>query len=348
MDRAALRRDLLAWYDTRRRDLPWRRTGDPYAVWVSEVMLQQTRVETAVPYYEAWMARFPTVEALAAADEEDVLAAWSGLGYYARARSLHRAARQVVAEHGGRVPRSAEALQALPGIGDYTAGALASIAFGEAVPAVDGNAERVVARWCLIDDELTRAPGRRKVREAAADLVDPDRPGDWNQAVMELGATACTPTPRCDACPVQGHCRAYAEDVAADLPRRRGKKPPTTEPVHFALIMGDGRLLLVKRPDDGLLAGTWGLPGGPAGVPLPHLVSEQAALQVQLSDTTASARHVFSHRVWEMEVRMCHVLDVEPREPELAVQWVPLNRLDEVGLSSAMKKAVSAAGLPVV
>ncbi|PZN08590.1 MAG: A/G-specific adenine glycosylase, partial [Bacillota bacterium] len=202
-DPAEVRSRLLHWYDRCRRDLPWRRTRDPYAILVSEIMLQQTRVETALPYYRRFLERFPTVERLAAATEAEVLRAWQGLGYYGRARNLWRAARAIVQRHGGRVPAEWEALIALPGIGEYTAGAVLSIAFGQPVAAVDGNAERVLARLFGIDDDLSRAPGRRAVRERAAELVASPRPGDVNQAVMELGATICTPRePACGNCPV--------------------------------------------------------------------------------------------------------------------------------------------------
>lgn len=352
VDVARLRADLLAWYDAEARDLPWRSSEgaaagqpDPYAVWISEVMLQQTRVETVRPYYESWLQRFPSVERLAKADEDDVLAAWSGLGYYARARNLHAAAKLVVRDGW---PNGRDGWRRLPGIGDYTAGAIASIVDGEAVPAVDGNVLRVASRIGLLDDDVTVSAGKRAVAEAAGKWVDPDRPGDWNQALMDLGATICTPVPTCRDCPVSKHCGAFATGRQAELPRRTPRKAPKQESVHFGMVMMDGRLLLVKRPDKRLLAGTWALPGGDAATRLVDHVARQASLHVQVSASAATAKHAFTHRVWDMRVHQCHVLDVLPREPAWQVQWVPLNRLESIGLSTAMKKALSAAGLPVV
>lgn len=222
-----MRDALLAWYDAHARDLPWRRTRDPYAVWVSEVMLQQTRVETVVPYYERFLARFPTVEALAAAAEEEVLAAWSGLGYYRRARLLHAGVREVVARHGGRVPEDAAARRALPGVGAYTAGAIGSIAFDREEPLVDGNVARVLARVHGVGTPLGRADTEARLWAEAARLVRGPRPGALNQALMELGATVCTPrAPRCGACPIAARCEARARGDVEALPVPRAKKAP--------------------------------------------------------------------------------------------------------------------------
>ncbi|HET9551996.1 MAG TPA: A/G-specific adenine glycosylase, partial [Anaeromyxobacteraceae bacterium] len=208
---AALRRRLLAWYDASRRDLPWRvaqHGADPYRVWLAEAMLQQTQVARVIPFYRRFLEDFPTLQALAAASEEAVLARWSGLGYYARARALRRAAREALARHGG-LPASVEALRALPGFGPYTAGAVASIAFAIPAAAVDGNVARVLARLALVAGDPAAAPVRRRLQALAEALVDPVRPGDWNQALMELGATLCVkPAPRCERCPVAPLCEA--------------------------------------------------------------------------------------------------------------------------------------------
>lgn len=213
----ALRAKLLAFYDEHRRDLPWRHDPDPYRVWVSEVMLQQTRADTVIPYYERWLRRFPTLDALATAEPDDVLKQWEGLGYYSRARNLQRAARFVRERHRGDVPSEPSALRELPGVGDYTAGAIASIAFGRAEPAVDGNARRVLSR--LLDIADARPTGLNKVATA---LVPNERPGDFNQAVMELGATICTPrNPRCDECPIGELCRSRARGTQHLRPRIR-------------------------------------------------------------------------------------------------------------------------------
>lgn len=252
-----LRADVLTFYDRRKRDLPWRGEEDPYRILVSEIMLQQTRVDTVRGYYESWLQRFPDVDALAAADEDVVLKAWEGLGYYRRARNLHAAARVVRERSGGELPASAAELRALPGIGEYTAGAVASIAFGEAVPAVDGNVRRVLSRWHDVAE-----PSPRWLRDRAAELVDRDRPGDWNQALMELGATVCTPRePRCGECPVAWACGAHEAGTVHERPAPTKKQAPRE--AIFALCVlrtTGGAVLLQRRPAGGLLGGMWTLP----------------------------------------------------------------------------------------
>lgn len=253
-----LRRRLFAFYNARSRDLPWRREADPYRVWVSEVMLQQTRVEAVIPYYERWMRRFPTLDALAEADVDDVLREWQGLGYYARARNLHRAARLVRERYHGQIPGDLEALRQLPGVGEYTAGAIASIAFGIPAPAIDGNVRRVFSR--LLDDP---DPAPAELRRVVAALVPEDRPGDFNQALMELGATVCTPrSPECDRCPVAVLCRARANGTVAERPRPKRKRAlPEDDVATAVLVSPSGRYLLVRRPEEGLLGGMWEFPG---------------------------------------------------------------------------------------
>lgn len=264
-------RTLLAWYDEHKRDLPWRRSRDPYAIWVSEIMLQQTRVAAVLEHYARWMERFPTVGALARAEEPEVLALWSGLGYYRRARMLHRAARVVAAEHGGVLPRTAAELRALPGIGEYTSAALASIAYGEPVAVVDGNVERIVTRieglaplpgGVALDEAalnvLDPAALARAIREGAQALLDPERAGDSNQAMMELGATVCLPRgPLCLHCPVQPWCRTRGEH--ATVPKARQRRREIAYALHRS---GDGeRVLLRQRPAEAsLMAGMWELP----------------------------------------------------------------------------------------
>lgn len=324
---------LLAWYDAHRRDLPWRRDADPYRVWVSEIMLQQTRVDTVRGYYARWLERFPDVEALAAAPESEVMAAWAGLGYYGRARRLHAAA-QVVARDG--MPCDAAGWRALPGVGTYTAGAIASIALGEAVPAVDGNAIRVIARWLGLRGAADSGAGRRAIDAAAAHHLDATRPGDWNQAVMDLGSQVCMPVaPRCEVCPLQATCVARAEGAQADIPELRSKKRPLEVPMHFARITVGGRMLVVPRPDGGLLAGTWMLPGGAADEPLEDLVLAQTGLHIRLGDARP-AKHVFTHRVWLMQVHDAEVIDGTPQG-----RWVDM-AAPAVALSTAARKAASA------
>ena len=271
VDTAALRRELLAWYDAGRRDMPWRRTDDPYAILVSEVMLQQTQVSRVEEYWSTFLERFPTVEALASATEEDVCSAWSGLGYYRRARNLRKAAVLIV-ESGGGVPRTAELLRELPGVGDYTAAAVASIAFGESTPVLDANVVRVLARLRAESEDVARAPARRRLRAAAAELLDPKRPGDFNQAMMELGAVTCSPTsPNCDCCPVAKHCLARAVGDPAGFPIARATSRTNEMHETVALLVRRGRVLLTTAPDGrGWWPGLWRLPRivsvtGPAG-----------------------------------------------------------------------------------
>jgi A/G-specific adenine glycosylase len=256
---AAIRHGLLAFFDASARDLPWRRRQrEPYAIWISEIMAQQTRIDTVLPYFERWIERFPDVDTLADAPIDDVLKQWEGLGYYSRARNLHAAARVLRERHAGAIPDSYDALRALPGVGDYTAGAVASIAFGVPEPAVDGNVRRVLSR--LLDEP---APSASRLRAVAAALVPADRPGDFNQALMELGARVCTPrSPRCTACPVAQHCAARAAGTQEDRPARRPKQAiPRYDVATVVLRNSDGRVLLVRRPPHGLLAGMWSFPG---------------------------------------------------------------------------------------
>ena len=256
-DPSETRRLLLEHYDAHRRDLPWRDDRDPYRIWVSEIMLQQTRVETALPYYRRWMERFPSVEDLAESTEEEVLKVWEGLGYYSRARNLRRSARIVRERLGGALPVDQEGLRKLPGVGEYTAGAIASIAYGQAVPAVDGNVRRVLCRLFDAPD-----PTARELREWAGRLLDPERPGDWNQALMDLGATICLPrSPRCDLCPVEGRCRANLEATQELRPLK--KRRSTSREATFAVLVAhnlESELFLVRRPTDGLLGGMWEFP----------------------------------------------------------------------------------------
>jgi A/G-specific adenine glycosylase len=313
LDVPALRAALLTAYDRDARDLPWRCETDPYRILVSEIMLQQTRVETVTGYYDAWLDRFPSTEALASASEDEVLKAWEGLGYYRRARNLLRAARMVREEMGGRVPSTVEGLRALPGVGEYTAGAVASIAFGVRAPAVDGNVTRVLAR--LFDEPKPRPAW---LRDTAAGLVDPERPGDWNQALMELGATVCTPrTPACEACPVAGWCAARAAGTQVERPAPKKARPVPGAVIALAVIHDGANVLLERRPPEGLLGGMWAFPerrvpegadGGPAREAAVSLADERGlelrAEPVELPE----CRHRFTHldaryRPWAIEVR---------------------------------------------
>ncbi|HET7545802.1 MAG TPA: A/G-specific adenine glycosylase [Polyangiaceae bacterium] len=267
MHARAIGRALLAWYAQHRRELPWRKSQDPYAVWVSEMMLQQTQVRTVIPYFQSWMQRFPDVTALANAEESEVLHAWQGLGYYSRARNLRRAAQEMLRVHDGRVPERVSELLALPGIGPYSAGAIASIAYGHAEPLVDGNVIRVLSRLFALRGDPNKAPLKAELWSRARALVPAEAPGDFNQSLMELGATVCTPrSPRCAACPLAGHCRALAQDLVETLPELPTRAKAT--PVHAvsAIAMRAGRVLITKlRPDAPRWAGMWLFPNAEVG-----------------------------------------------------------------------------------
>lgn len=301
--------DLLAWFDQHRRDLPWRRTGDPYKIWLSEVMLQQTRVETALPFYNRFLERFPTVEDLARAEVEEVLALWSGLGYYRRARQLHAAARKIAAA--GEFPSTVAGLLTLPGVGAYTAAAVASIAFGVAAPVMDGNVERVLSRYLALADDPKGGSGRRKLLAAAEDLLDSQRPGDSNQALMELGATLCSPRrPKCLLCPLRSGCRAAGKGTQEDYPSARAKRASERHRLLVAVVESGDGVLLFRRPDDStLLAGTWELPWVTLeqdGVPLEG--SPEGALAARyggrwtLEGRAARVRHGITYRDLDVEI----------------------------------------------
>ncbi|HKY36375.1 MAG TPA: A/G-specific adenine glycosylase [Polyangiaceae bacterium] len=257
-----MRERLVDWYARARRDLPWRRTRDPYAIWVSEVMLQQTQVKTVLGYYERWMQRFPTVKALAAAEDADVLHAWQGLGYYSRARRLLAGARAVTERHDGQLPREVDALLALPGIGPYSAGAIASIAFGLPEPIVDGNVVRVLSRLFALRGDPAKAPLKKELWRLARELVTGDDPAALNQSLMELGATICTPaSPRCLECPVREQCQGLAQGLERELPELAKRKAATEVRTAAAYVREGGRVLLRQMPPDApRWAGLWVLP----------------------------------------------------------------------------------------
>ncbi|HPD17407.1 MAG TPA: A/G-specific adenine glycosylase [Planctomycetota bacterium] len=297
-----LPRRLLAWYSRERRDLPWRRTRDPYRIWLAEVMLQQTRVDAVIPYYRRFLSRFPTLTALAAAPLEEVLWAWAGLGYYARARNLHAAARRVVAEHGGRVPRDLEELRALPGVGRYTAGAVLSIAFDVPAPVLDGNVARVLARLLRLRGDIRAAATQRRLWRVAEQLIPSGRAGDFNQAMMELGALVCTPArPRCPRCPAARLCGAFLHGEQEELPRKARRGPVPHFDVGVGLVWRRGRVLIARRPPSGLLGGLWEFPGGKReeGEPLEETVRrevrEEVGLEIGRLSPLVICQHAYSH-----------------------------------------------------
>lgn len=313
--------ELLIWYEGAKRDLPWRRHRDPYYIWVSEIMLQQTRVDTVIPYFQRFIERFPTVTALSEAPEEDVLKCWEGLGYYSRARNLQAAATQVVERHGGIVPDNKAEVSALKGVGPYTTGAILSIAFNRPEPAVDGNVMRVLSRYFMIEEDIMKTGTRTLMEELAAELIPQGRASDFNQALMELGALICTPkSPQCLICPVMARCTGRLEGAEERLPVKTKAKPPRPEYRLTAVVEGGGdlagRVLVRRRPDTGLLARMWELPhipaaavagegaGLPDGPAMDRLAAELAGAGVIARPEGAmmNAEHTFSHIHWNLRV----------------------------------------------
>ncbi len=346
-----LRDRLSDWYRAHARVLPWRSEPTPYRVWMSEIMLQQTRVDTVIPYFERFQETFPTVGELAAASEEEVLGLWAGLGYYRRARALHAAAR-VVADRGA-FPDTVEGLLELPGVGRYTAGAIASIAFGIPAPVLDGNVARVLSRLLALEQPVDKPAGQRLLWGVAEDLVNPEDPSAHNQAMMELGALVCVPrSPRCPSCPLSEDCRARAQDQVERYPikgpRRRPKK---VRAVAGLLLDAQRRMLLARRPEDGLLGGLWEVPGGdwPERVSAPAALEqvwrERVGVTIEVGERLGEVEHIFTHRKLRLVVHGIEVTEGEPAArgyPEL--RWVDHASVSSLPLSRLTQKVLAAVG----
>lgn len=348
----AFRRALLDWYGENRRDLPWRRARDPYAVWISEIMLQQTRVDQVRPYYDRFMERFPTAEHLGKAPLEDVLKAWEGMGYYARARNLHRAAQRVVGEHGGQIPDDAARISDLPGIGPYTAAAILSIAFGRDCPVVDGNVVRVLSRLFHLTDNPAASAARKRIDGLAGRLLARGRAGDFNQAMMELGATVCTPRqPRCGACPVSPYCEAriMLPDPSV-LPRKRPRKQRPHHHVAAGIIRRKEEVLIVRRPTDGLLGGLWEFPGGVVGKGveeetfLAEEMKNSLGIDVRVDHAVATLRHAFTHFEMTLQGYSCSYLEgVALHRDGNECRWVRFEDLGRFAFPRAYQRLIEAA-----
>ncbi len=361
---------LVDWFRTHQRDLPWRRTRDPYKIWVSEIMLQQTRVETVIPYYERFLERFPTLEALAEAPEEDVLKLWEGLGYYSRARNLQTAVREVQSSYGGKVPDEPRDIATLKGVGPYTAGAILSIAYGKPEPAVDGNVMRVLSRFFLLRDDIAKPATRKKMEKLLRSTIPEEAAGDFNQALMELGATICTPrSPHCLICPVMESCEGRLAGEEEALPVKTKAKPPRDERRLAALIMGrggqTGRILVRRRPETGLLAQMWELPhvlasaetpelprmaeeyteaaasSGAAGAALCAALEEEGLPELAASGLLTKADHIFSHIHWHMEVYRCSLAVIEDTILPEQYRWVTPDELTTLALPKIFHKLLS-------
>lgn len=346
--RQRLRRSLLAWFRRSARQLPWRGTRDPYRIWVSEVLLQQTRLQTMLPYYERFTDAFPTVHALAAADEEQVIKLWEGLGYYSRARNLHRAAKMIVNELDGRLPAKAEDWRRLPGVGRYTANAIASIAFAERVPVVDGNVKRVLARVFNVEECVDDAKTERLLWSIAEALVARKSPGDFNQALMEMGSLICTPrSPLCDECPIRRVCDARALGRQESLPVRRKKKPVPHYEIVAGAVRKNGRYLLGKRPSEGLLGGLWELPGGKVKrgetheQALKRELKEELEIEVAVGTLVASVKHAYSHFKVTLYVYRCqHVAGRARPLHHAEVKWVRRKDFSNYAFPAATRKVL--------
>ncbi len=333
---------LLEWYDRCARKMPWRGIHDPYRTWVSEIMLQQTRVETVIPYYERFLSRFPSLQDLASADEADVLKYWEGLGYYSRARNLLKGARQVMQQYQGILPKDPALLRKISGIGPYTAGAIASIAYNVPVPAVDGNVLRVYSRFFGIRESIQLPAVRKELDRIASAVVSADRPGDYNQAVMDLGAVVCVPgTPDCTRCPLSSFCDAFSRGDAPDLPVIPGKAPQKV--IHWTVpVIVSGNRTLVRRRTESLLHGLWCFPlldCEPENAPA--LLKRKFHFPVSLSGASVHVRHVFTHLIWEMEILPLEAPPDLPAPPDFS--WVCRENLNALVFPAAMNAALEIA-----
>lgn len=327
---------LLAWFSKNARDLPWRHSRDAYAIWISEVMLQQTRVETVIPYYLHWRERFPDVQTLACAPLEDVLRIWEGLGYYRRAHNLHRAARQIVDEYGGELPREPALLKRLPGIGDYTAAAIAAIAFDDDVVALDGNLRRVLARLFGLQVDPRSPEGERILIERSALLLPAGRASDFNQALMDLGASICLPrNPACERCPVAAFCEALEQGIQGELPVRTPKPPIPHHAVAAGVLRRAGKIMVGRRPEGVLLGGLWEFPGGkvrpgesPEGC-LRRELAEELGVAIDVGKRLGVYKHAYTHFRITVYAFECGLVEGEPRALEHAeLRWVGVHEMD--------------------
>ncbi|WP_420641599.1 A/G-specific adenine glycosylase [Candidatus Leptofilum sp.] len=363
-DTKLIQNALLDWWDVDHADLPWRRSKNPYAIWVSEIMLQQTQIATVIPYFERWMTRFPTVQALAEAPLDDVLKLWEGLGYYSRARNLHAAAQAVVQDWNGRLPQTAADLMKLKGIGHYTAGAVASIAFDEPAPVLDGNVIRVLSRLTDLPEDVTQTATKNNLWQLAEQLVPAARPGDFNQALMELGQKICLPAkPMCLLCPLSAHCLARRRGTQLERPVR----PPRKRTPHYDVVAGiiwakdakigdpAAKFLIAQRPFDGLLGGLWEFPGGKQedGETLTQAlvreIEEELAMQIEVGEFVTKIKHAYTH--FRITLHAFHARHLTGSPQHLGVAnhaWVTLADLDKYAFAVTDRKIIAALHATVV
>ncbi len=340
--------ELLNWFEINQRDLPWRLNKDPYRIWVSEIMLQQTRVDTVIPYYENFMTQFPTLNELADADEEKVIKAWEGLGYYSRVRNLHSAVKEVASSYGGVVPDSQEEISTLKGVGPYTAGAILSIAYGKRIPAVDGNVMRVISRIYNLHDDIAKVSTRKNIETIVTDLIPDGSASYFNQALMELGALICVPrSPKCLSCPLQHICKAREAGVEENLPIKTRAKKPRPVQVTVGVIEKEGKVLIHKRPTEGLLGGLWEFLGGEvvedfsSEDSLIHILYNQYRIKAEIQSFFMPVQHTFSHLIWNMRVFRCKWIEDEELPPFEQMKWVALHELKHYAFPVAHLKIVN-------
>lgn len=332
---------LLEWYRKNQRDLPWRHTTDPYKIWLSEIMLQQTRVDTVIRYYHRFLERFGTLRELAGASAQNVLAVWKGLGYYSRALNLQRAAQQVMEQYDGVFPRDYAAIRQLPGIGEYTAGAIASIAFNQPYPAVDGNVLRVICRLEGIKDDISKDRTKKRVAAIVCSIIPKGHARDFTQALMELGALVCIPlAPLCGQCPLQSFCAAFRTGLQNELPVKKKKEAPREVPCWVAVLRENDKILLEYRKNDSLLGQLWGLPIAEkkGDSPPAQLLEKKYGLRLKNARKLGSASHVFSHQVWKMDV-----FTFAPEEPipnSDVLHWVKEAELDHYAIPTAFQRVL--------
>ena len=345
----AISEQILTWYARHKRDLPWRNTRNPYFVWVSEVMLQQTQVDIVIPYYHRFLKQFPTVEALAKASLQDVLKAWENMGYYARARHLHAAAQEIVKRTGGVVPNTWDELISLPGIGTYTAAAILSFAFGKRFPTVDGNAQRVLCRLYAIQGPIDQSSTQREIHDLAAQIIPSEDPSNFNHGIMELGATMCKPrNPQCHICPVGDLCLAFQKGLQEVLPVMKKRKPLPHKEITAAVIRDNrGRLLIVQRPNQGLLGGLWKFPGGMRETDetlqqgLRRQVREELGVGIKVREALASVDHAYTHFRITLHAFQCARQNGKPRAIGCdKYQWVKIDSLGDFPFSRADRKVI--------
>lgn len=343
------RDQLVHWFEEHKRDLPWRRTNDPYRIWVSEVMLQQTRVDTVIPYYNNFVQKFPTLEDLAYAEEQEILKAWEGLGYYSRVRNLQTAVREVVEHYGGKVPDTKKDISQLKGVGPYTAGAVLSIAYHKPEPAVDGNVMRVISRVLLIEEDIGKAKTRPIFEKALAKMISPDKPSEFNQGLMELGALVCTPkSPGCLLCPVREHCRAYHTGKEKSLPIKEKKTKVTVKNMAAIVLRNkQGEVLIQRRPDSGLLAKLWQFPNvevtkstdSPQEC-LEDFFCSELEISVKIESAVQKVEHVFSHLVWNITVYEGTLLSEKNHVTSEDTRWVDENSIESYPFPVSHQKII--------